>query len=698
MDKQYVAVTGAGLDYKSWNGILLADNNGAAFAIRVRYVVNGELISQNEIYDSINEVGSRASDSVYANVGNDMMDLKWSAQANTVFGKITAKQDMEVIIEAYRPYPEAGKYYTEGNSIIGCSPEVLRDPGISQVTGGYAITWNRSSFVKEFAGNKSFFGAKIMRQPDNLYEVSDDKLLPVKKVDETEPLEALAFGYNVEKDDCIYLVCSILPEEGLKPDYGADEIQMYITNGQKSHMKAYVDGDGDIGKVIRPMNNMLYWITTYNPYLKYCWITLGRPWMEYGKWNVWGWDECLAAIIAALESQELAENCIKIAYQDERAGPYAAWKVYSRYGNKEILTEVLYYFSKYYSDDDLVYCQKGNWHVGKGMDDTTMRDLEGESMISLDASAQKCWNFEILAKIAEALGEQQATKEYETRYANLKQRINETLWNDELGIYLNRYINGGWCKHKSPTSFYPMLAGCPTEEMLKRLVEHLINENEFWGEYVIVTLSKDDPDYGIPSTYGHPETEYPPYSYWRGNIWAPTNYFVYEGLKRCKQDDVAAKFAQKSVALWWKNWVKYNYACENYHPITGERSPMGHKHYNWSMLLPLIGIEEIIDVDVWGQAFSLRFGNHVTKSKNVLKNIYIQNEKYDVISDLNYLEVRKNDKVVFIANSGTVTVSNFIYSGNKVQFDINVVNQVHIQLPEMSREMFLDSGFYHVKS
>ncbi len=362
-----------------------------------------------------------------------------------------------------------------------------------------------------------------------------------------------------------------------------------------------------------------------------------------------------------------------------------------------MFSKILDYFDMYYSNDDLVYCQKGNWHVGKGMDDTTMRDLDGECMISLDASAQKCWNFEIFYKMAAVLGQDERAAEYKRKYSILKERINNKLWNDELGIYLNRYINGKWGRHKSPTSFYPMLAGCPTEDMAERLIQHLTNEKEFWGEYVIVTLSKDDDDYGKPSRYGHTDKEYPPFSYWRGNIWPPTNYLVYEGLKRYKQDKIAAEFAGKSVALWWKNWANYNYACENYHPVTGERSPMANKHYNWSMLLPLIGIQEIIDVEGWGEYSSVRFGNVATTDKNSLYNVYILNDKYDVMCGPDYIELSRNDKVIFIARGGVITVRDFKYNTDIVEFEAKVYESVQIQIPEFSFNTKLEKGIHYIK-
>ena len=71
----------------------------------------------------------------------------------------------------------------------------------------------------------------------------------------------------------------------------------------------------------------------------------------------------------------------------------------------------------------------------------------------------------------------------------------------------------------SPTNFYPMLAQAATPEQAKTMVEkHLMNQKEFWGEWVIPSIARDDPAFKDQN-------------YWRGRIWGPMNYLVYLGLE-----------------------------------------------------------------------------------------------------------------------------------------------------------------------
>src|SRR6516225_9368081 len=83
----------------------------------------------------------------------------------------------------------------------------------------------------------------------------------------------------------------------------------------------------------------------------------------------------------------------------------------------------------------------------------------------------------------------------------------ERLWSDSDGIYENRFWDGRFSKHLSPTNFYPMFAGIATQEQAERMVrEHLLNPQEFWGTYVAPTIARNDPAF---------KDQF----YWRGDIW-----------------------------------------------------------------------------------------------------------------------------------------------------------------------------------
>ena len=189
------------------------------------------------------------------------------------------------------------------------------------------------------------------------------------------------------------------------------------------------------------------------------------------------------------------------------------------------------------------------------------------------------------------LGKDEESRKFAAEYEQMKQLISTKLWNENDGIYENRFWNGEFSGRLSPTSFYPLFAGIATQKQAERMVkEHLLNPKEFWGTYVIPSISRNDPAFADQH-------------YWRGSIWGLTNYMVYQGLKRYKFDSTSFEFAQKSFDLFMDDW-RLNQHDNELYLASGGRGK-GDPHYTFGALLPLIATEEYIDKNPWD---GLRFG------------------------------------------------------------------------------------------
>src|SRR5258708_23495472 len=86
--------------------------------------------------------------------------------------------------------------------------------------------------------------------------------------------------------------------------------------------------------------------------------------------------------------------------------------------------------------------------------------------------------------------------------------------------------------------------------------EHLLNPEEFWGKYVIPTTSRNDAAF---------QDQY----YWRGDIWGPTNYRVYQAINRYGEDEVALEFAEKSYELFMEDWQVHERTHKQYYARGG---------------------------------------------------------------------------------------------------------------------------------
>jgi len=120
-----------------------------------------------------------------------------------------------------------------------------------------------------------------------------------------------------------------------------------------------------------------------------------------------------------------------------------------------------------------------------------------------------------------------------------------------------------------------MLAHAATAEQAKVMVEkHLLNPEEFWGEWVIPSIARNDPAFKDQE-------------YWRGRIWGPMNYLVYMGLEKYDFANARDEFAEKSYALFLKEWREKGHVHENYNAVlgTGDDVTSSDRFYHWGALL-----------------------------------------------------------------------------------------------------------------
>ena len=187
-----------------------------------------------------------------------------------------------------------------------------------------------------------------------------------------------------------------------------------------------------------------------------------------------------------------------------------------------------------------------------------------------------------LAEIASALGKKVEEAELRARGRRYSESL-RTLWDERTGIFLNKNLDTGASMMRlSPTNFYPLLAGVATARQAARMVdEHLLNPEEFWGEWVIPSIARNDPAFKDQD-------------YWRGRVWGPMNYLVYLGLRNYDQAAARKALATKSLALFNKEWISKGHVHENYNAITGQGDDVtsSDRFYHWGALLGLIDLEE----------------------------------------------------------------------------------------------------------
>lgn len=188
------------------------------------------------------------------------------------------------------------------------------------------------------------------------------------------------------------------------------------------------------------------------------------------------------------------------------------------------------------------------WHIEgsplsrsgeSGMDNSPRFDQDGP-WLAVDFNAYAVSEMTHLSCMARVLGYEEEACRWAERRAEIAGLINQWLWDDERGFYLDRHADGRWCPVMAVSGFLPLWAGIASSEQADRLAAHLTNPDEFWAPFPVPSVSLSDPT--------HSE------DMWRGSTWINMNYFVIQGLRRYGFTDLAAGLRVRTlseIARWY---------------------------------------------------------------------------------------------------------------------------------------------------
>ena len=415
-----------------------------------------------------------------------------------------------------------------------------------------------------------------------------------------------------------------------------DEIQQKIAEKKTAYLK-YIQQFGDLSESYAGMSSSLAWNTIYDPKHNRVFSTVDRGWNKSrGGYVFFGWDNFFMAQMIGLDSPKLAmANAIEALNEvteegfvsnnsqangrkswdrsQPPVGSMMSWQIYQKHPEKWFLEEVYpkllrwndWWIERRLNGDllswgshksknpygDSSYVNLKAAIVETGIDDSPMYvdasfDVEKGLMLLHDVglNAMYIGDCEALIQMAKVLGKEEDEKRLKKRVKQFKKQI-QSLWNKENGLFQNYdLVKQSFINRISPTSFYPMIAGTAKERQVKQMInEHLLNEDEFWGEWVLPSISKKDP-------------LYPKQKYWKGAIWAPMNFLVYIGMQN--YDSIAKErkeFVKKSVDLFNKNWRENGFVCENYSPIDGtctHERLQSSSWYTWGGMMAIMALME----------------------------------------------------------------------------------------------------------
>ena len=214
------------------------------------------------------------------------------------------------------------------------------------------------------------------------------------------------------------------------------------------------------------------------------------------------------------------------------------------------------------------------------------------AMSAVDLCSYRALDLECLSRIARILGDPAAAHRLETKRRRLVATMNGVLWSDVAGLYLDE-LPGGRSSRVAASNFLPLIAGVPSAGQARRMVGVLRDPARFWGEWVLPTISRNDPAFDDQQ-------------YWRGSIWPPMNYLVLQGLRRYGFDEHASELAWKGALMFLADRRRTGFCRENFDARTGRGR--GHRFQSWGPLFALGAMEEFVDACPWR---GLRIGSRL---------------------------------------------------------------------------------------
>lgn len=716
------------LDASGWPGLVIAPAKMAAFAFVLRVEREGEAAEGADFFYLVSEVGAHSPDGLYARMRFDLglpfklgratpvlmkpsprreaLTLEWSRRdERTVIGRIVPPEDTRVTIVHYLPWGLKGDLALLPDGQVRGRAEGADGPV-------YRMWTSRPS---EAAASPA--GSVARAYPP----AADRTIAFAAGVGDTDKLAAdhLFRFRNAET------IGTLLDEEGQ-----VYEEKRVKARGLYAGVPEAITNSLHWAVLYQPEFHRLYLPAGRT------WI-FPRVDGGQDDWTVFSGNAFLGALELVLESQKLAVDALKAALETQYPngnipnwrgrsggsadrsqppiGAFVALKLFERLGDLEMLRYAYPFLQRWHAfwtaprpdgtprrdgnDDGLLEWgsdlslvgktgpsweknasgrMRAGWESGQddlpSWDDVAFDEKTGTlAMNCVDLNSLYALDAWCLAEIADVLDLPADVARYRGEYERTKKLVNTWLWNDETGFYFDRHWDGRFSVHKAASSYYALLARIPDEARAQRMLKRLLDPKQFWGDFVIPSVSRDDPAFRP----GNQQS-------WRGAVRPVTNYLVYQGLKAYGFDAVASEFARKSAALFLTSWQNFGLAPEDFDCLTGEAG--GDRYQSGGPLAGLIAVEEYLD---FTPHEGFRFGMLQPDVKGKLSRVMIQGRHYEVEVSNSSTVLREEGETI-LGVDGSAIIRRFLYSEPEVSFAIKSLK------PREVRLRFLKKGKYQL--
>ena len=467
------------------HGITFINEDEEVFLFRLGYVDNentymADFLEHRDLLEneSGQKYGASAPDYSYNKNGfttddGNVVWLEWSKldDGTGAVGKIYAEKQNEVIIEALQAWPELPKvsYKPTENGFVG---------GTSPSTGKAKWTFNAINKqpgykVATTKGRKELEG-KITQGMTNLPDTSE--------------YAGVAAGYSVSKKEPLYFYAGG-DKATLSPEQIEDRLHQKMEAYEQSRFKLQTP----FGEIWEAVSNHLNHSRVFGTQTKHIGYVVNRGWMGFYDQRLFCWDTFFHAMLAAMEDPEGAKESVRaiLVHQtpigivpnntygndttrnsNDRSqypvGSMCVWKIHEYQPDKAFLKEVYPKLLKWHDwwfsirpENGLPYrdgnqngileggTEIGTWLQGakyelldnSPMFDDVRMNTESRTMELDMVGLSAIWAMDALylSYIADELGKTEDAERLRKEAKEMNGNINKILWNDEIGMYCNKY-------------------------------------------------------------------------------------------------------------------------------------------------------------------------------------------------------------------------------------------------------------------
>lgn len=237
---------------------------------------------------------------------------------------------------------------------------------------------------------------------------------------------------------------------------------------------------------------------------------------------------------------------------------------------------------------------------------------------------------ELMVMISREIGLTAETDRWQRRLDEIKRLINDHLWSEEDGLYLDRHWEGKFSSRRAPDLLLPLAAGIPDAPRAKLMLESLRD----WKQQ-LAELGAEQP---------------------------AISYLVYVGLKRYG-------FYAEAMEL-----ARHNLKLAN---SSSPRFDMNVRQPSLAPLLYLPAIEEALATDPW---FGLTFGNQNATEEARIERVKIAGSSLDIVLSPKRTIIRRDGNVE-IEFEAPVRLRGYRSNDRILACMVETKTEVRVQIP-----------------